>query len=84
MMTRSIIGAERRCRIGAEEQRELLERLDVRIDGLLRKAIVQAGFSEALAETRNWIGARVAFGLAPTWPTDTAFPIISSGSPATT
>jgi CRISPR-associated protein Csb2 len=35
--------------VSADEQRRLLEQLDVRIDGLLRKAIVQAGFSEELA-----------------------------------
>jgi CRISPR-associated protein Csb2 len=35
--------------VDAVEQRSLLERLDGRIDGLLRKAIVQAGFSEELA-----------------------------------
>jgi CRISPR-associated protein Csb2 len=39
-----------KAEIGAEEQKELLGRLDDRIDGLLRKAIVQAGFSEVLAE----------------------------------
>jgi len=33
----------------ADEQRRLLERLDERIDRLLRKAIVQAGFSHELA-----------------------------------
>ena len=36
--------------IGATEQRDLLGRLEGRIDGLLRKAIVQAGFSRVLAE----------------------------------
>jgi CRISPR-associated protein Csb2 len=36
--------------IGAQEQKELLGRLEERIDGLVRKAIVQAGFSEVLAE----------------------------------
>jgi CRISPR-associated protein Csb2 len=35
--------------VGADEQRRLLEQLDARVDGLLRKAIVQAGFSEDLA-----------------------------------
>jgi CRISPR-associated protein Csb2 len=35
--------------VDAAEQKTLLERLDRRIDGLLRKAIVQAGFSEDLA-----------------------------------
>lgn len=33
----------------ATEKRRLLERLDARVDSLLRKAIVQAGFSETLA-----------------------------------
>lgn len=36
--------------IGAHEQKKLLSRLDDRIDGLLRKAIIQAGFSGVLAE----------------------------------
>ncbi|HLK12288.1 MAG TPA: type I-U CRISPR-associated protein Csb2 [Candidatus Binatia bacterium] len=45
----------RRLRSGADgspsrQQRELLARLDARIDGLLRKAIRQAGFSPTLAE----------------------------------
>ncbi len=35
--------------VGADEQRKLLGRLGDRIDGLLRKAITQAGFSETLA-----------------------------------
>lgn len=35
--------------ISAEEQKKLRVHLDERIDGLLRKAIVQAGFSETLA-----------------------------------
>lgn len=35
--------------VGAEEQKRLLQRLDHRIAGLLRKAIIQAGFSEELA-----------------------------------
>ncbi len=39
-----------KAEIGAEEQKELLGKLEERIDGLLRKAIVQAGYSEALAE----------------------------------
>jgi CRISPR-associated protein Csb2 len=34
----------------AEEQKQLLDRLNTRIDGLLRKSIVQAGFSQALAD----------------------------------
>jgi CRISPR-associated protein Csb2 len=42
----------RRLRAGrsAEVQRELLAKIDRRVDGLLRKAIVQAGFAPALAE----------------------------------
>jgi CRISPR-associated protein Csb2 len=36
--------------VDAEEQKKLLVHLDERIEGLLRKAIVQAGFSETLAE----------------------------------
>ena len=35
--------------VGAEEQASLLERLNHRVDGLLRKAIVQAGIQEILA-----------------------------------
>jgi CRISPR-associated protein Csb2 len=38
---------EKKCE--SSEQKSLLERLAGRIDGLLRKAIVQAGFSEELA-----------------------------------
>jgi CRISPR-associated protein Csb2 len=34
----------------ADEQKRLLEQLDRRIDGLIRKAIVQAGFSQKLAD----------------------------------
>jgi CRISPR-associated protein Csb2 len=34
----------------SEEQKRLLALLEARIDGLLRKAIIQAGFSEQLAE----------------------------------
>jgi hypothetical protein len=34
----------------ADEQRHLLERLDERIDGLIRKAIVQGGYSQVLAD----------------------------------
>jgi CRISPR-associated protein Csb2 len=47
--------------IGAEEQRELLGRLDARIDGLLRKAIAQAGFSEALASNAELDWRKVGF-----------------------
>ncbi|MFA6372408.1 MAG: type I-U CRISPR-associated protein Csb2 [Methanothrix sp.] len=36
--------------IGADEQKQLLARLDHRIDCLIRKAIVQAGFSKSLAD----------------------------------
>ncbi len=36
--------------VGAEEQRQLLGRLGDRIDGLLRKAITQAGFTRTLAD----------------------------------
>jgi CRISPR-associated protein Csb2 len=41
----------RRLRRGVQpnEQRQILERLNARIEGLLRKAIVQAGFSQELA-----------------------------------
>ncbi len=42
--------------IDADEQKRLLTRLDNRIDGLLRKAITQAGFSKELADnvTLEW------------------------------
>ena len=42
----------RRLKTGpdADEQKRLLDRLTDRIDGLLRKAIVQAGFSQVLAD----------------------------------
>jgi CRISPR-associated protein Csb2 len=54
--------------VDAMEQRTLLERLDRRIDGLLRKAILQAGFSEELArhaelewqKTGFWAGVNLA------------------------
>lgn len=36
--------------IGANEQKQLLARLDHRIDCLIRKAVVQAGFSSSLAD----------------------------------
>jgi CRISPR-associated protein Csb2 len=36
--------------IGADEQKQLLARLDHRIDCLMRKAIVHAGFSKSLAD----------------------------------
>ncbi len=52
----------------AAQQKALLERLERRIDGLLRKAIVQAGFSEELAmcaelewrKTGFWAGVEMA------------------------
>ncbi len=37
--------------VESEEQRDLLARLDARIDGLIRKAIVQAGFAKPLADS---------------------------------
>jgi CRISPR-associated protein Csb2 len=36
--------------ITADEQKQLLEHLEGRVDGLLRKAITQAGFSQVLAD----------------------------------
>lgn len=52
----------------AETKKRLLERLDARIDGLLRKAIVQAGFSSTLAEcadlTWRLVGFRPGLDLA--------------------
>jgi CRISPR-associated protein Csb2 len=52
-----------KCEIGAEEQKELLGRLSGRIEGLLRKAIVQAGFSQVLAEHAELEWRKVGF-----WP----------------
>jgi CRISPR-associated protein Csb2 len=49
--------------IGAEEQKVLLERLDDRIDGLLRKAIVQAGLPQVLADHAEIEWRKVGF-----WP----------------
>lgn len=54
--------------VDAIQQRALLERLGRRIDGLLRKSIVQAGFSEQLArsaevewrKTGFWAGVELA------------------------
>jgi CRISPR-associated protein Csb2 len=54
--------------VDGQEQRALLERLDRRIDGLLRKAIAQAGFSEELAQSAGlewrktgfWAGVDIA------------------------
>jgi CRISPR-associated protein Csb2 len=49
--------------VDAEEQKKLLVHLDERIEGLLRKAIVQAGFSETLAEH-----AQLEWRKAGFWP----------------
>jgi len=49
--------------IGAEEQKGLLERLESRIEGLLRKAITQAGFSQVLADNAALEWRKVGF-----WP----------------
>jgi CRISPR-associated protein Csb2 len=48
---------------GPQEQRELLGRLEARIDGLIRKAIAQAGFSRTLAEHAELDWRKVGF-----WP----------------
>lgn len=45
----------------AEEQKQLLEKLDHRIDGLLRKAIAQAGFSKVLADYAQLEWRKVGF-----------------------
>jgi CRISPR-associated protein Csb2 len=47
----------------AEEQRQLLARLDKRVEGLLRKAIVQSGFSQVLADRAELQWRKAAF-----WP----------------
>ncbi len=55
-------------KVSVDEQKKLLSRLDDRIDGLLRKAITQAGFSKTLAShaelewrsTGFWPGADLA------------------------
>lgn len=47
----------------SEEQKQLLDRLGQRVDGLLRKAITQGGFSEALAEHAEFEWRKVGF-----WP----------------
>lgn len=49
--------------IGPEEQRDLLERLEGRIDGLIRKAITQAGFAQTLADHAELEWRKVGF-----WP----------------
>ena len=53
--------------LGPERQRELLAKLDGRIDALLRKAIRQAGFSEELARyaVLDWRNAGFVPGVAP-------------------
>ena len=48
---------------GAEEQKQLLIRLNDRIDSLLRKAITQAGFSQVLADRAELEWRKVGF-----WP----------------
>lgn len=48
---------------GAEEQKQLLERLGDRIDRLLRKAITQAGFTQSLADNAELEYRKVGF-----WP----------------
>lgn len=48
---------------GADEQKELLQRLSSRIEGLLRKAILQAGFSQVLADNAELEWRKVGF-----WP----------------
>jgi CRISPR-associated protein Csb2 len=47
----------------AAEQKQLITRLDRRVDGLLRKAISQAGFSTVLAENAELEWRKVGF-----WP----------------
>lgn len=47
--------------ISAEEQKRLLARLDNRIDGLLRKAITQAGISKDLADNASLEWRKVGF-----------------------
>ena len=53
----------RRLKAGAsaDEQKQLLNRLDYRIDGLLRKAISQAGFSKDLADNAILEWRKVGF-----------------------
>ena len=56
----------RRARSGklsSDQQRRMLERLSVRIDGLLRKAILQAGISRELADHAELGWRKVGF-----WP----------------
>jgi CRISPR-associated protein Csb2 len=47
----------------ADEQKQLLARLDRRVDGLLRKAITQGGFSTVLADNAQLEWRKVGF-----WP----------------
>ena len=49
--------------LSSEQERRMLERLSNRIDGLLRKAIVQAGFSQELASHAELEWRKVGF-----WP----------------
>jgi CRISPR-associated protein Csb2 len=54
--------------VNAQEQRTLLDQLETRVDGLLRKAIVQAGYSEVLAQHAELEWRKIGF-----WPgSDTA------------
>ena len=68
----------------ATEQRELLERLGLRIDGLLLKRLFKPGFQKNLRLTRKLNAARSAFGPAPSWPTGTEYLITSSDFPGFT
>lgn len=45
----------------ADEQKQLLDRLDERVDGLLRKAITQSGLSEVLADHAEIEWRKVGF-----------------------
>lgn len=47
--------------VSAEEQKRLLEHLNDRVDGLLRNAIVQAGFSKELADHAELEWRKVGF-----------------------
>jgi len=49
--------------VSAEEQKQLFDRLSDRIDGLLRKAIIQAGFTQTLANNAELEWRKVGF-----WP----------------
>src|SRR5205085_534783 len=55
--------------VDASEQRMLLARLEARTDGLIRKAIVHAGYAEELAEHAEIDWRRVGF-LAGVEPAD--------------